>query len=335
MTMGKKTVFRLGRQLLRAVVILFLVCLVSFSLTVISPIDPLQTNIGQAALGSMSPEQIEKLEQYWGMNTPAPERFLEWLKGIVKGDLGVSLAYRQPVTDVIFEKLSNSFLLLVFSWLISAAAGVLLGMIAGAYRRRLPDKIIKTGCMVLSSTPSFWVALVILLVFSVWLKWFPIGFSIPIGVIAEDVRMAERIQHAVLPAAALSLTGVASITMHTREKMIEVMNSDYILYARAKGMGMGKILFCHGLRNVLLPAVTLQFASVSELIGGSVLVEQVFSYPGLGKAAVDAGIGGDVPLLLGITLLTSVFVIGGNLAAELLYGLIDPRLRKKEEVSKT
>ena len=136
----------------------------------------------------------------------------------------------------------------------------------------------------------------------------------------------ERLRHALLPGLTLSITGAANIALHTREKVIDVLDSDYILFARARGEG--HILRRHVLRNVALPAITLQFASIGELIGGSVLVEQVFSYPGLGQAAVAAGLGGDMPLLLGVTLITAAIVFGGNLAADLLYGVIDPRIRR-------
>ena len=133
----------------------------------------------------------------------------------------------------------------------------------------------------------------------------------------------------VLPVLTLSLTGISSIAMHTREKLAEVMESDYVLFARARGESEWSILLRHGVRNVALPALTLQFAAISEIFGGSVLVEQVFSYPGLGQAAVTAGLGSDVPLLMGITVITAALVFGGNTAANLLYGLIDPRMRRR------
>lgn len=150
----------------------------------------------------------------------------------------------------------------------------------------------------------------------------------PIGVEASGVTIADRIRHAILPAVTLSITGIANITLHTREKMIEIMESDYVLFARARGESTFEIVKNHALRNVLLPALTLQFASISEIFGGSVLVEQTFSYPGLGQAAVTAGLGSDVPLLLGITVISALFVFGGNLTANLLYGIIDPRIRR-------
>lgn len=316
------------KNLVRMVLLLIAVSIVTFALVAASPIDPLQANVGQAALGSMSEEQQEKLRSYWGVDTPPLERYLNWAKDAIRGDLGTSLLYRQPVTTVIAVKLANSLFLLILAWVISGLLGFVMGVIAGVFRGRLPDKIIKGYSLVIASTPAFWLALLLLLIFAVWLKVLPIGLSVPIGVEASGVTFADRLRHAILPALTLSITGISNITLHTREKMIDVMESDYVLFAQARGESLGSIVWRHGLRNVLLPAMTLQFASISEIIGGSVLVEQVFSYPGLGQAAVTAGTGSDVPLLMGITLITAAIVFLGNFIANLLYGIIDPRIRK-------
>lgn len=314
------------KKLIRMALLLLGVSLTAFLLMDASPLDPLQTNIGQAALGTMSPEQIARLEAYWGVDTPTAERYLGWLGDVLRGDFGLSLLYRRPVLEVIGQRLSNSLWLLVSAWLLSGGLGLGLGLAAGARRGRWPDRCIRGFCLVLSSTPSFWLALLLLMVFSVRLGVLPIGMSIPIGAAADSVTLAERLRHSVLPAVTLSVTGAAGIALHTREKVIDVLNSDYILFARARGEE--HILRRHVLRNVALPAITLQFASIGEIVGGSVLVEQVFSYPGLGQAAVAAGLGGDMPLLLGITVITAAMVFGGSLTADLLYGAVDPRIRR-------
>ncbi|HJD42531.1 MAG TPA: ABC transporter permease [Candidatus Mediterraneibacter quadrami] len=304
------------------------VSIVTFLLMSASPLDPLQTNVGQAALGSMSPEQIAKLEAYWGVDMPPLSRYIGWLLDALRGDLGVSLLYRQPVLTVIGERLAGSVLVLLAAWVISGVLGLTLGVLAGAFRGRWPDRVIRGYCLLISGTPAFWLAILLLLIFSVWLGWLPVGLSVPAGMEAAAVTFTDRLRHAVLPALTLSISGVANIALHTREKMIGVMSSDYVLFARARGEPERSIVLRHGLRNVLLPAITLQFASVSEIIGGSVLVEQVFSYPGLGQAAVTAGLGSDLPLLLGITVVTAAIVFIGNLIADLLYGAADPRIRK-------
>ena len=262
------------------------------------------------------------------VNTSLPERYLGWLTSALQGDFGVSLLYRQPVLEVIGARLTSSLGLLLSAWVLSGVLGLTLGVLAGVFRGKRPDRLIQGACLLLTSTPAFWLALLLMMVFSVWLGWFPTGLSVPIGAAADSVTALERLRHAFLPALTLSVTGMPSIALHTREKMVEVMESDYVLYARARGESLPAIVLRHGLRNVALPALTLQFASVSEIIGGSVLVEQVFSYPGLGQAAVDAGLGSDLPLLLGITVVTAAAVFAGNLIADLLYGAVDPKIRR-------
>ena len=328
-----RLVRRIGKKFIRMLLLLVTVSIVTFTLVSMSPIDPLQANVGQAALGAMSQEQKARLEEYWGVNTPPVRRYLTWGKAFLSGDMGTSLLYRQPVSRVIGVKLANSLFLMVIAWLISGILGLLLGMLAGIFRGTWLDRVIRGYSLLISSTPVFWLALLLLLVFAVWLKVLPIGLSVPIGVEASGVTFFDRVRHAVLPAITLSITGVAGITLHTREKMIDVMESDYMLFARARGESTWTMVKRHGLRNILLPAMTLQFASVSEIIGGSVLVEQVFSYPGLGQAAVTAGTGSDVPLLMGITLVTAGIVFLGNFIADVLYGVIDPRMRKGGEPS--
>lgn len=312
------------KKLFRIALLLLGVSLTAFLLMDASPLDPLQTNVGQTALGSMSPEQIARLEEYWGVGAPAAERYLNWLGGALRGDFGVSLLYRRPVLEVMGQRLANSLWLLVSAWLLSGALGLALGVAAGANRGRWPDRLVRGYCLVVSSTPAFWLALLLLIIFSVWLKVLPIGLSVPIG--AEAATLAQRLRHALLPALTLSVTGAAGIALHTREKVADVLDSDYILFARARGEV--HILRRHLPRNVALPAITLQFTSIGEVVGGSVLVEQVFSYPGLGQAAVAAGLGGDMPLLLGATVATAAMVFGGNLTADLLYGVVDPRIRR-------
>lgn len=329
-----KTFLVLASHLIRMAGLIFLVSLGAFFLVSLSPLDPLQTNIGQTALGSMSQEQIEKLRIYWGTDLPPGKRFLSWAFDFFRGDMGFSLLYRQPVSHIIWIKLKNSVWMMGTAWLVSGILGFLMGVAAGAKKGSLLDRGISAWALITASTPAFWLALVLLIIFSVWLKLLPIGLSVPIGVETSDITIKDRIIHAILPTAVLSITGISSVALHTRKKMAEVMESDYVWFARARGDSTWKIVKRHGIRNILFPAITLQFASVSEIFGGSVLVEQVFSYPGLGQAAVAAGLGQDIPLLLGITVISSAIVFAGNTAADSLYELVDPRIRNERKKRK-
>lgn len=315
------------KKCFKIVSLLLAVSIVSFTLVCASPVDPVQqyvTGLGTA----VSPEQRAQIEEYWGMDRPPVQRYLGWLERLLHGELGESSVYRRPVADIIGERFLNSLALMLCAWALSGISGFSLGCLMGMYRGRKPDKMIKSVCYILSSIPTFWLGLIFLLVFSVWLGWFPIGFSSPIGVLSRDVTVWQKIHHLLLPAFTLSLMSFSNIALHTRQKLADVLDSEYVLFARARGEGEWSILFRHGLRGVLLPALTLQFASFSELFGGSVLAETVFSYPGLGSAVSEAGLNGDVPLLLGITLFSALFVCAGNMAADLLYAVVDPKIRE-------
>lgn len=304
--------------------------LVVFSLVSMSPIDPVQANVGQAAYVNMSEAKRAQLASYWGGDVPFWERFANWAGALLQGDMGTSLRFNAPVSEVIAHRAANSLALMGIAWLLSGVLGFALGVAAGARRGGALDRVVRSYCFLLASTPTFWLGLLILMVFAVQLGWFPIGFSVPIGVSAADVTLADAVHHLVLPALTLSVTGVANIALHTREKVVDVLESDYVRFARARGESELSVIVHHGLRNVALPAVTLQCAFISEVFGGSVLVEQVFSYPGLGQAAVTAGLGGDVVLLAGIALVSAALVFGGNLLANILYGVLDPRMRVGE-----
>ena len=327
----KHMLIRLSRIFLKNCVkmlaLLLAVSILAFVLVSASPVDPVQQYV--LGLGSaISAEQRAQIEAYWGADVPPAERYVSWLRDVLRGDLGESSIYRRAVADVIGERFLNSLALMLCAWVLAGVIGFAVGCVMGLHQNRAADKILKKLCYVLSSVPTFWLGLVFLLVFSVWLGWFPVGFSAPVGVLSSQVTIWQKLHHLLLPALTLSLTSFASIALHTRQKLVEVLSSDYVLFARARGETPREILRRHGLRNILLPALTLQFASFAELFGGSVLAENVFSYPGLGSAAAAAGLQGDVPLLLGITLFSALFVSVGNLIADLLYGAVDPRVRE-------
>lgn len=316
------------KSVIKAVSLIIALSILTFTLAQLSPIDPVRAYVGAESLAS--PEQMEYISQKWGLNDPPLERYGKWVSSMLKGDMGDSIVYSRPVIDVIYENVKNSFWLMFVSWILSGILGFALGILAATYRDKLLDKAIRTFCYILSSTPTFWIGILLLLIFSVQLKIFPIGLSAPIGKAAATVTVWDRIYHLILPALTLSIIGISSIALHTREKMIEVWNSEYALFARARGESTFSIVKNHGIRNILLPAVTLQFASISELFGGSVLAENVFSYAGLGSVTVAAGTKGDLPLLLGITMFTGAIVFIGNMIANLLYPVIDPRIKEAQ-----
>lgn len=318
----------IGRYSLRIITLLLAASIVAFVLMSLSPIDPVQQYVLSSGQGA-SMEQREALAEYWGVGEPPLKRYLAWLSALLHGDLGTSLFYRMPVSQVIGQRFLNTFALMATSWVFAGVIGYSLGAIMGMRRDRWLDRILKRTCLALYSTPTFWLGMMMLMLFAVWLGWFPIGFSTPIGVLTSDVSVWQRLHHLVLPALTLSFVSFAAVALHTRQKFVDVMESDYVLFARARGDSAGSILRRHGIRNTLLPVVTLQFASFGELFGGSILAENVFSYPGLGSAITVAGLNSDLPLLLGITLFSTLFVFTGNMTANALYQFVDPRIRQE------
>lgn len=310
------------------ITLLLAICFISFLLMKNSPVDPIQAYIGADML-NVGPEQREKIAEHWGLNDPLMKQFTNWGSSVLSGDLGTSMIYRRPVSEVIGQRFMNSIALMLIAWGLSGVIGFVLGVIAAMKKGSWIDRIIKWFSFTLASTPTFWMGLLMLIMFSVWLGWFPVGLGVPAGVLTEDVTIMQRIQHLILPAATLSVLGMSSVALHTRQKLIDVLESDYILFAKARGESDIQLLWRHGLRNIALPAITLQFAGFSELFGGAILAEQVFSYPGLGQATVEAGIRGDVPLLLGIVIFSTLFVFTGNLIADLIYFVVDPRTKRE------
>ena len=308
--------------------LLLAICFLSFLLVKSSPIDPIGAYIG-ADMMRVSPEQREQIAEYWGLNKPQWVQFLHWGQSVLSGDLGTSMVFRQPVIEIIRDRFLHSIALMFLAWILSGLIGFIMGVVAAMKRGTWIDQSIKWYCYTMASTPTFWMGILLLMIFSIWLGWFPIGMGVPAGVLAEDVTLTDRIYHLILPALTLSIIGVANIALHTRQKLIDVLESDYILFARARGEEGFLLFWRHGLRNVALPAITLQFASFSELFGGAVLAEQVFSYPGLGQATVMAGLRGDVPLLLGLVIFSALFVFIGNLLADFIYFVVDPRIREE------
>lgn len=313
----------------RGITLLFAVTVLSFALASASPVDPVRQYV-QANPG-VSQENVARMEAYWGLNDPPVERYGKWLSAVLHGDWGYSTSFRRPVLEVIGVRFKTSLALMLTAWVLSGLLGFAMGCVMGVFRGRPADRILKRLCLTLCSVPTFWIGLVFLAFFSAMLGWFPFGMAVPPGVPAGAVTLGQRIHHLVLPALTLSFLSFANLALHTREKLVEVYDSDYALFARARGESDPQILFRHGIRNALLPAVTMQFGSFGELFGGSVFAENIFSYPGLGAAVSAAGTGGtDIPLFLGIVLFSALFIFTGNLMANVLYLIIDPRTREGE-----
>lgn len=324
---------RIIKEIFLFLLLIFAVSFISFLLLYLSPIDPIASFARARSVG-LSPEAKQELIKVWGLGQPLIARYFSWLLNLFRGDLGISNIYGRNVIDIIGEGFSRSILLMAIAWIFQGIIGIWLGIVAGANQGKIKDKIIKAYAIIFASTPSFWVGILLIIVFSLKLKLFPSSMGSPVGVLMEDITLADSLKHLVLPALTLVLVGVSNLILHTRSKVIDILNSDYVLYAKARGMKKGEILNKFAFKNLILPGLSLLFASFSELFSGTVLVENVFNYPGIGGLTVEAGLRGDAPLLLGLVLFSTIFVYVGNRICDLLYLVIDPRLRGQDETRK-
>jgi len=317
-----------AERAVRCAVLVPLVVFAAFVLVANAPTDPVTAFVGTDML-RVSPEQRAAIAERWGLDQPVLVRFGIWASHALGGDFGTSMIYQAPVAEVISARFLASLALMAAAWVLSGMIGFTLGLLAAAYEGTVLDRAIRAYALVLASAPTAWVAIVGLFVFSVALGWTPVCCAAPPGLLPSEVTLLDRLNHLALPVATLSVLGVAQVTLHTRAKVIEVIRSDVGLLARAQGASRLDVALAHGVRNGAMPALTLQFAHVGELFGGSILAETVFSYPGLGQATVEAGLRGDAPLLLGIAVVAALFVFAGNTIADALHRVLDPRLMRK------
>lgn len=315
------------KKVLRCLTLLIGVSVLSFALLKVSPVDPVMASVNYDT--SITEEQYERIAEYYGLNDSPVKQYFNWLKNFLKGDLGNSLVHKRPVAEIIKMRAGASALLMGISWLLSGLIGFTLGVLAAYKRGTTFDRIVKWFSYLQVTVPTFWIGLMFLLLFSVKLGWFPIGISSPIGVESKDITNIDKLKHLILPVFTLSVLGIANVTLHTREKMIDVLNSEYVTFARARGESNWQIFKHHGFRNAVVPAITIHFAGFGELFGGSVLAEDVFSYPGLGSTLTEAGLKSDTPLLLAIVIIGAIFVFTGNTLADIINGIVNPYLKEQ------
>lgn len=314
---------------LRLIVLLVLVAAGTFMLLRFSPVDPIRAYIGNDLL-HVPPEQYARIAARWGLDQPLWERFGHWFIRVLQGDLGYSMLFNAPVASVIKERFATSFALLGGAWLLSGILGTAMGFVAGRYLNRWPDKAICRLSYLLSSLPTFWIGMLLLALFAVRWPVFPVCCAWEPGNSGDIATLAERLRHLVLPVCALSLLGLGQITLHTRESIASVMKSDFVRFARSQGDKGWSLLRHQVLRHAITPALCLQFASLGELLGGALLAEKVFAYPGLGQATIDAGLRGDLPLLMGIVLFSTVLVFIGNSLSTWLVHVLNRALERPD-----
>ncbi len=316
--------FLLGRIAKAAVVVLAIVVL-NFVLIRLAPGDPASVIAGQS--GAADPQFMEQLRRQFGLDRPLHEQLWIYVSKIVTLDLGVSHRQQRAVVDLLAERLPATILLTGAAFAFAIAMGLLLGTLAARRVGTIADSLITVLALACYATPLFWVGLMLVLLFSVLLDWLPAFGMNTVGANLTGLAAAIDVgRHLVLPALTLGLFYMAVYTRLTRASMLEVADQDFVKTARAKGVPEGRILRAHVLRNALLPVITFAGIQAGQLIGGSILVETVFAWPGIGRLAFDALLARDYNLLLGVFFCTSVMVVVFNIVTDLLYALIDPRI---------
>jgi peptide/nickel transport system permease protein len=320
------------RRLLAAVPLVLGIATIVFFVLTLAPGDPVSFLAGP----NVTPEVLDQLRRNMGLDQPIYVRYGQWMWSLLHGDLGISLSRNQPVRDIILDILPNTLLLSFCALVIAFATGVLTGVLQAVRHNRPTDGLLSVVGLFFYSMPSFWLALMLILIFSLgarnvwhWPIWFPASgmTSVDYASLGPLEQVKDRIMHLVLPSVSLALVLAAGIARYARGSMLEVIRQDYIRTARSKGLSEVRVILKHALRNALIPVVTLFGLYLPFLLSGTVLIETVFAWPGMGRLVVNAIFQRDYPVVMASTLVFALMVVVGNLIADLLYALVDPRIR--------
>lgn len=311
---------KIGSRFIQCVLTLFVVSILCFALTKAAPGDPVLTYVEP----NMSEEYIQTLRESLGLTKPLYEQYFLWLGRILQGNFGNSLMNKRPVLTQIMERLPATTLLMGTSMLLGFLIAIVLGLYSGKNKNGWLDKVVSLLCYIGISIPTFWFGIMAIYLFSVHFKLLP-----SIGMYSGDARtLGDLILHLIMPCSVLTFTNAAQYIRYLRSSTITEMSSDYVMVQRAYGMKDSEILFRHVLKNAILPMITVLGMSLQSLVSGAIITEQVFAWPGIGQLAVTAVTQFDYPLIMGITMFTALLVVVGNLLADVLYAVFDPRIRK-------
>jgi len=313
------------KKALITILTIFATLTANFFIFRIMPGDPAKLLLNDPRLKK---ENIELVRKQLGLDKPLWQQYLIYLKESLKGNFGISFVHNIPVSQIIAQRLPQTLLLLSVAIAISTVVGIAVGAICGWKRGSKLDATLLTASLISYMVPTFWIGMVLLMVFSLWLGWFPVGGITTIGGGAGIPKWLDILRHMFLPTVALVLWYAGEYVILMRGSMLDVMKEDYILTAKAKGLRSLRILKDHAVRNALLPVVTLIALNIGWMVGGAIEVEVVFSWPGMGKLIYDAVLKRDYPVLQGCFVIITITVILANLIADLIYGYIDPRIRR-------
>jgi len=312
----------IARRLLQAIPTFLGITIIAYAIIRLAPGDPLA--IFEDARGTTA-EQMAELRKAYGFDRPLPIQYVEWLGRAVRLDFGRSFQTHLPAKDVIMERMPATLQLTVTAILIGLALGIPAGLWAAVHRSKWPDQLVRIFAVTGDSVPHFYLGLLAILFFAVQLRWLPAGGILTLG--ADQLDIGDRARHLVLPALVLATGFLAIFARFMRTEVLEILGQDYIRTARAKGLREMTVLYGHALRNALIPVITVLGGSLPGLLAGAATTEFVFSWPGMGRLAIDAAFARDYPVVMGLVLVASVLIILGNIISDVLYGVADPRIR--------
>jgi peptide/nickel transport system permease protein len=325
----------LFRRAVQTVIILLGLSVLVFTLLVFTPGDPVE--LLAASDPNIQPEDVAAHRKYYRLDDPLFVRYFKWMRSMLKGDLGYSRTYGQPVTNLIGERLKNTITLLTASFIIALGLGILVGMYSALHQYSASDYAMTIFSFAGLAMPVFWQAIVFILIFAVWAPWaqipalawlkFPAGGMMTPGVSGGMAAVLDRARYLVLPTLVLGTHGLASWARYTRSSMLEVVRQDYVRTARAKGNPERVVVNKHAMRNALIPIITLVALSIPGHLNGAVLTETVFSWPGMGLLLFQAVLGHDHAVAMAVLLFLALMTITFNLLADIAYALVDPRIR--------
>ena len=299
-----------------------LVTVGAFAFIHLLPGDPVVALIGSSGTEGVDERTLALRRHELGLDRPLPVQYVDWLGKLLRGDLGRSAVTHQPVSEAIVDRFPVTLQVAVASFVVSLVIALPAAVVSAYRRNSLLDRVMTVLSLGGVAMPSFWLGILLILVFAVELRWFP-----PSGFVNITTDPLASLRHLVLPAFALGAVQAAVIMRQARSSLLEVLNEDYIRTARAKGLAERRVVLLHGLRNALLPVVTILGLQVSRLLGGSVIIESVFAIPGFARYGVDAIFIRDYPVVQAVVLVTAIIVVFANLLTDLLYGILDPRIQ--------
>jgi peptide/nickel transport system permease protein len=313
------------RRLLIALPVTLLITLIMFVIINLAPGDPIDMFVGQQGLKL---DEIERIRTSLGLNEPIYVRYVKWLGQLFQGNLGYSYLDNQPVIHRLAERLVPTFSLMIFVIILSHAVALPIGVLSAIRQYSWLDYLATGIAFFGVSFPNFFAGLVAIYVFSLSLGWLPTGGLETIG---AGFSVADRVYHLLLPGMVLAFREMGVLVRYTRSSMLDVIRQDYVRTARAAGLSEWSVTFRHALRNALLPLITMLGLMIPRLFAGVVIIEQIFQWPGMGRLAIEAILSRDYPVLMGLTLSSAVAVLLGNLLADILYAMADPRIRLSEK----